>query len=103
MIRYNAATVPILDLGLSSDTLTEQEEYDLGYNFIRTQLANIEGASIPLPYGGRPKQVMVDINPAGPVFARAGRGRRHRRTECAKPDPAHGLRRESARANTAWK
>jgi len=63
VIRYNAATVPILDLGLSSDTLTEQEEYDLGYNFIRTQLANIEGASIPLPYGGRPKQVMIDINP----------------------------------------
>jgi len=63
VIRYNAATVPILDLGLSSDTLTEQEEYDLGYNFIRTQLANIQGASIPLPYGGRPKQVMIDINP----------------------------------------
>jgi len=63
VIRYNAATVPILDLGLSSDTLTEQDEYDLGYNFIRTQLANIEGASIPLPYGGRPKQVMIDINP----------------------------------------
>ncbi len=63
VIRYNAATVPILDLGLSSDTLTEQEEYDLGYNFIRTQLANIEGASIPLPYGGRPRQVMIDINP----------------------------------------
>ncbi len=55
--------MPILDLGLSSDTLTEQEEYDLGYNFIRTQLANIQGASIPLPYGGRPKQVMIDINP----------------------------------------
>ena len=63
VIRYNAATVPILDLGLSSDTLTEQEEYDLGYNFIRTQLANIQGASIPLPYGGRPKQVMIDLNP----------------------------------------
>ena len=63
VIRYNAATVPILDLSLSSDTLTEQEEYDLGYNFIRTQLANVQGASIPLPYGGRPKQVMIDINP----------------------------------------
>ncbi|HVP00441.1 MAG TPA: efflux RND transporter permease subunit [Bryobacteraceae bacterium] len=63
VLRYNAATVPILDLGLSSDTLTEQEEYDLGYNFLRTQLATIQGASIPLPYGGRPKQVMIDINP----------------------------------------
>src|SRR5260370_27078912 len=63
ILRYNAATVPILQLGLSSDTLSEQEEYDLGYNFIRTQLANVQGASFPLPYGGRPRQIMVDINP----------------------------------------
>src|SRR5258708_30345659 len=63
ILRYNAATVPILQLGLSSDTLSEQEEYDLGYNFIRTQLANVQGASFPLPYGGRPRQIIVDINP----------------------------------------
>ena len=69
VLRYNAATVPILQLGLSSDTLTEQEEYDLGYNFIRTQLANVQGASFPTPYGGRPKQIMVDINPQA-LFAR---------------------------------
>ena len=48
IIRYNASTVPILQLGLSSDTLSEQQLYDLGYNFIRTQLANVQGASFPL-------------------------------------------------------
>src|ERR1041384_7855184 len=63
ILRYNASSVPILQLGLSSDTLSEQDEYDLGYNFIRTQLANVQGASFPLPYGGRPRQIMVDLNP----------------------------------------
>ncbi len=63
IIRYNAASVPILQLGLSSDTLSEQEVYDLGTNFIRTQLATIQGASVPPPYGGKQRMVMVDINP----------------------------------------
>jgi multidrug efflux pump subunit AcrB len=63
IIRYNAATVPILQLGLSSDTLSEQEIYDLGFNFIRTQLATLQGASAPPPFGGRQREVMVDINP----------------------------------------
>ncbi|MGH9664232.1 MAG: efflux RND transporter permease subunit [Bryobacteraceae bacterium] len=63
ILRYRADSVPILQLGLSSDTLSEQEIYDLGYNVIRTQLANTQGASFPLPYGGKPKQVMVDVDP----------------------------------------
>jgi multidrug efflux pump subunit AcrB len=63
IVRYNAASVPILQLGLSSDTLSEQQLYDLGYNFLRTQLANTQGASFPLPYGGKPRQIMVDVNP----------------------------------------
>ncbi|MEO7142450.1 MAG: efflux RND transporter permease subunit [Bryobacteraceae bacterium] len=62
ILRYNASSVPILQLSLSSDSLSEQEIYDLGYNFIRTQLANVQGASFPLPYGGKPKQVMVDLD-----------------------------------------
>jgi multidrug efflux pump subunit AcrB len=69
ILRYNASSVPILQLGLSSETLSEQEEFDLGYNFIRTQLANVQGASFPLPYGGRPRQIMVDLNPQA-MFAR---------------------------------
>src|ERR1700733_1802905 len=63
IIKYDASSVPILQLGLASKTLSEQELYDLGNNFIRTPLATIQGAAVPSPYGGRFRQVMVDINP----------------------------------------
>ncbi len=63
VISYNASSVPILQLGLSSSTLSEQELFDLGTNFIRTQLATIEGAAIPWPYGGKQRQVDVDLDP----------------------------------------
>ena len=62
-MKYDASAVPILQLGLESQTLSEQELFDLGQNFIRTQLATIQGASVPLPYGGRFRNVMVDLNP----------------------------------------
>src|SRR5207249_2632387 len=51
-------------VGLSSKTLSEQQLYDLGLNFIRTQLATVQGAQVPLPYGGKSRQIMVDIDPA---------------------------------------
>src|SRR5207248_2608457 len=60
---YNASTVPILQLGLSGNGLSEQQLYDLGLNFIRVQLATVQGASIPLPYGGKQAQVQVDLDP----------------------------------------
>src|SRR5438105_7437754 len=63
IIQYSASNVPILQLGLSSKTLSEQQLYDLGLNFIRTQLATVQGAQVPLPYGGKSRQVMVDIDP----------------------------------------
>jgi CzcA family heavy metal efflux pump len=63
ILRYNASSVPILQLSISSDTMSEQAIYDYGYNFIRTQMATVQGASFPLPFGGRPRQVMVDIDP----------------------------------------
>src|ERR1017187_77994 len=69
IIRYNASSVPILQLSLSSDTMSEQAVYDYCYNFIRTQLSTVQGASFPLPYGGKPRQVMVDLNPEA-LFAR---------------------------------
>jgi len=62
VLSYNASTVPILRLALGSDTLPEQALYDLGNSFIRTQLATVQGASVPLPYGGKVRQVMVDLN-----------------------------------------
>jgi CzcA family heavy metal efflux pump len=63
VIKYDASSVPILQLGLNSDTLTEQQLYDYGLNFIRTQLATVQGASVPLPFGGKVRQIMVDLDP----------------------------------------
>ncbi len=64
VMSYNASSVPILQLGLSSQTLSEQQLGDLGLNFVRTQLVTIPGASVPYPYGGKQRQVMIDLNPA---------------------------------------
>ncbi len=63
ILRFNASSVPILQLIISSNTLSEQSIYDYGQNFIRTQLALVQGVSLPLPYGGRPRQIMVDLEP----------------------------------------
>ncbi len=63
ILSYNASSVPIMQLVLSSNTLTEQELNDLGNNFIRTQLAVVQGAALPYPYGGKVRQVEVDLNP----------------------------------------
>lgn len=63
VLSYNASTVPVLQLVLSSNTLPEQELNDLGNNFIRTQLATVQGAAVPFPYGGKVRQVQVDLNP----------------------------------------
>src|SRR4030081_1050431 len=62
VISYNASSVPILQLGLSGQGLSEQQLNDLGLNFIRPQLATIQGASVPIPYGGKVRQIMIDIN-----------------------------------------
>jgi multidrug efflux pump subunit AcrB len=63
IINYNASTVPILQLGLSSNTLPEQALYDLGNSPVRTQLATVQGAAVPAPYGGKIRRIMVDIDP----------------------------------------
>jgi multidrug efflux pump subunit AcrB len=63
VVQFSASNVPILQLALSSKTLSEQELYDLGLNFVRTQLATVQGAQVPLPYGGKSRQVMVDLDP----------------------------------------
>jgi multidrug efflux pump subunit AcrB len=62
VIRYSASTVPVLQLGLSGKGLSEQQLNDLGTNFIRPQLSTIPGAAVPLPYGGKVRQIMVDID-----------------------------------------
>lgn len=63
IIRYSASSVPVLQVGVGSKTLSEQQLYDFSTNFIRTQLATVQGASVPLPYGGKARQIMVDLNP----------------------------------------
>jgi multidrug efflux pump subunit AcrB len=62
ILNYNASTVPILQLALSSDTLGEKDIYDLGQNFIRPSLASVQGAAIPSPYGGRERQIQIDLD-----------------------------------------
>jgi multidrug efflux pump subunit AcrB len=63
VLKYDASSVPVLQLGLSSQVLSEQAIADIGANFIRTQLATVQGASVPQPYGGKYREVMVDLNP----------------------------------------
>jgi multidrug efflux pump subunit AcrB len=62
IVRFNASNVPILQLGLGSKTLSEQRLYDLGLNFLRVQLAVVQGASVPLPMGGKVREVMIDLD-----------------------------------------
>jgi len=62
ILKYSASDVPILQLVSSSTSLSEQELYDYSLNFIRTQLATVQGASVPSPFGGKVRQVMVDLN-----------------------------------------
>ena len=62
IIQYNASSVPILMLGLSGTGMNEQQLFDTGQNQIRTQLATVEGAQTPYPYGGKLRQVQVDLD-----------------------------------------
>src|SRR5450432_1878627 len=62
VIQFNASSVPILQLGLSGEGLSEQQLNDFGLNTIRSRLSSVEGASIPYPYGGKQRQVQVDID-----------------------------------------
>ncbi|HEV3147655.1 MAG TPA: efflux RND transporter permease subunit, partial [Chthoniobacterales bacterium] len=63
IIRYNASSVPILQLALGSKTLSEAQLYDYGLYRVRQAIAPVRGATLPLPYGGKPRQIMVDLDP----------------------------------------
>ncbi len=63
IVQYNASSVPVLQLSLSSDTLNEQQLYDYGIYQIRQALAPIPGITLPTPYGGKYRQIMVDLDP----------------------------------------
>lgn len=63
IVRFNASSVPILQVGLSSESMSEEEVYDYALYILRTQLSTVQGLTMPTPYGGRERQVMVDLDP----------------------------------------
>jgi multidrug efflux pump subunit AcrB len=69
ILQFSASSVPILQAVLSSDKLSESDIYDLGLNFVRTQLATVQGAQVPAPYGGKARQIMVDLD-LGQLYAK---------------------------------
>src|SRR6185369_9834341 len=64
ILNYNAATVPIIQLALSAKGMTEQNVFDLAINTVRTPLVTIPGAAIPWPFGGKFRQIQIDLDPA---------------------------------------
>ena len=62
VLAFNASSVPIIQLALSSKKLPQMRWFDYGQNFIRPQLATVEGAAIPSPYGGKMRQIQIDLN-----------------------------------------
>ncbi len=64
ILSYSASSVPILQLALSGKGLQEQDLNDIAMNFLRTQLVTVPGAVVPYPYGGKQRQIMIDLNPA---------------------------------------
>src|SRR5277367_5734118 len=63
VLKYDASSVPIVQVSLGGKGLSQTDLYDLGQNFIRSQLATINGTSVPLPYGGQQRSIMVDLAP----------------------------------------
>jgi multidrug efflux pump subunit AcrB len=63
ILRYSASTVPILQLSMGSNTLSEQQLFDISAQSFRTELATVQGAMIPWPYGGKQRQIVVDLDP----------------------------------------
>ncbi len=100
ILKYDASSVPIVQLSLSGQGLSEAELYDLGLSFIRPRLATVKGAAVPLPYGGKVRQVMVDTDPnllyANTSPQPTSRSRSSSKTSSSRPAP-----RASATANTS--
>src|SRR5215467_13436846 len=69
IVQYSATSVPIVQIAVSSDTLTEQQIYDYASNFVIQRLGTVQGARVPQPFGGKWRQVMVDLDP-GELYGR---------------------------------
>ena len=88
ILNYSASTVPIIQLALSGKGLTEQNLADIGINQLRTPLVTVPGAAIPYPFGGKQRQVQIDLNPIGAAGARPVRPGRRQRAGRAESDHA---------------
>ena len=64
ILNYNASTVPILQLALSGNGLSEQQLFDLAHQQVRPPLVTVPGAAIPFPFGGKTRQIQIDLDPA---------------------------------------
>ena len=84
ILNYNASTVPILQLALSGKGISEQNLFDLAATSVRTPLVTVPGAAMPFPFGGKSRQIQIDLDSAG----YAGPG-----TVAAKTSPTHLPRR----------
>ena len=103
IMSYNASTVPILQLALSGKGFSEQQLNDIGQNFLRVQLVTVPGAAVPYPYGGKQRQIMVNINQRLLQSKGLVAHRCCERRQPAEPDSARREPRRSASLNTAWK
>ena len=94
VVQFNASSVPVLQISLSSDTLNEQQLYDYGIYRVRQQLAPIAGVTLPTPAGGKYRQIMVDIDPAKLVAKGPDAARRRERRQRPEPHRALGHRQD---------
>ena len=94
IVQYNASSVPVLQLSLSSDRLNEQQLYDYGIYRLRQALAPIQGITLPTPYGGKYRQIMVDLDPAALQANGITPDRRRQCRQRPEPDPALGRRQD---------
>ena len=90
IVQFNASSVPVLQLSLSSDSLNEQQLYDFGIYRVRQQLAPVAGVTLPTPAGGKYRQIMVDIDPDKLLAQGSDAARRRQCRQYAEPDAAVG-------------
>ena len=96
IVRYSATSVPIVQIAVSSDTLTEQQIFDYAQNFVIQQLGTVQGARVPQPWGGKQRQIMVDLDPDA-LYAH-GLSPQRRQHGHRQPEPDHpGRHRQDGR------
>ena len=91
ILRYSASNAPVMQLAIESEQLSEQQLFDYGVNFVRAGIATVQGAGFPFPYGGKQRQIMVDLDLVQAVCLGALAARRDQRGQRAEPDPTYRI------------